>query len=207
MISTLFLVRHGENEASRQGLLAGDLPSSLTERGRAQARRASERLSQLLAAVPGTVPVFSSPLPRTLETAWPIAEALGVAPEPDSAFTEFPLGPWGGRSFAELREDPAYLAYVQDPTKNPMGSGAFVRDVADRVTAGAARLLSLQRGPLLVLVTHGGVIRLLIAEALGMGLRHYNRIQCDEGSISALRYREDATDPTWPRLAFLNEKP
>lgn len=208
MISTIVLVRHGENEASEKGLMGGDLPFSLTERGREQSRRTARRLSTLQGAVPGAVPVISSPLPRTIETAWHIAEVLGVAPEINSAFTEFPVGPWGGRSFEELRKDPGFRTYVQDPTKYPMGSGAFVRDVADRVAAGIEKILQANRGPLSVIVTHGGIIRLCVAQALGMNLKHYNRVHCEEGSITIIRYRPDAgQDPTWPRVVRVNEVP
>jgi broad specificity phosphatase PhoE len=208
MISTIVLVRHGENEASRKGLLAGDLPVGLTERGHEQARRAARRLSSLQGAVPGAVQVISSPLPRTIETAWPIAEALGVAPEIQSAFTEFPVGPWSGRSLEELRHDTAFRTYVQDPIKYPMGSGAFVQDVADRVNAGIEKVLQGNRGPFAIIVTHGGIIRLCLAQALGMSLKHYNRLHCDEGSISIIRYRPDSgSDPTWPRVVQVNELP
>src|SRR5690606_33644447 len=133
-----------------QGLLAGDLPVRLTERGREQARRAAQRLKTLLGGVPGTVPVLTSPLVRTLETAWLIAEALGVAPEVDPAFTEFPLGPWSGQPFTEIRKTPAFRSYLQDPLKYPMGSGAFVKEVAARVSTGIERLLTAERGPFLV---------------------------------------------------------
>jgi ribonuclease H / adenosylcobalamin/alpha-ribazole phosphatase len=208
MISTIVLVRHGENEASAKGLLAGDMSVGLTERGREQAKQTAKRLSSLQGAVPGAVPIISSPLPRTLETAWFIAEALGVAPEIQSAFTEFPVGPWSGRSMEDLRQDAAFRTYVQDPLKYPMGSGAFVQDVADRVDAGINKVLHAGRGPLSVIVTHGGIIRLCLVQALGMSIMHYNRLQCDEGSISIIRYRPNAvTDPTWPRVVQLNEMP
>lgn len=207
MITTIYFIRHGQNEASKNDLIAGDLPVPLTELGRDQARRIADRLARRISPIPGTVPVFVSPTVRTIETAWPVAEALGVAPELNAALTEFPLGPWTGRTFHELRQEDAFRRYIQDPTCHPMGSGVMVREVADRVSGALRGLLASGRGPIQVVVTHGGIIRLAVAEALGMDLRHYNRIACDEGSISAIRYRDDADDQTWPRLALLNEHP
>jgi probable phosphoglycerate mutase len=166
----------------------------------------AERLITLISPVPGTVPVFVSPTVRTIETAWPIAEALGGAPEVSAEFNEFPLGAWVGRSFRELRQEPEFSAYFKDPVQHPMGSGTFVHEVAARVEKATATALASGRGPIQVVVTHGGIIKLAVAAALGIDLRHYNRIECDEGSISAIQYRDDAEDQTWPRVVLLNEK-
>jgi broad specificity phosphatase PhoE len=206
MILTIFFVRHGQNEASHQGVLAGDSAVPLNETGREEARRAARFIAGQVGHSSGFVPVYASPLRRTLETAWVLAEALAVAPEVEFAFSEFPLGAWSGRSLRELREEPAFQHYIENPLQHPMGSGAMVTDVLARAKQGLANILRQQQWPNRVIVSHGGIIKLLIADALGMSLQHYNQLQIDEGSVSILRWKLSG-DNTWPRLSLLNHLP
>jgi broad specificity phosphatase PhoE len=99
----IYLVRHGETEWNRDSRLQGQQNSSLTERGREQARKLGNLLSRLLDHT--QVPVKVSPLGRALETAAIIRQHI-PGPEPiiDPRLQEMTLGAWEGLTRTEVNE-------------------------------------------------------------------------------------------------------
>ncbi|KIR63105.1 histidine phosphatase family protein [Micromonospora harpali] len=94
MRTRLLFVRHGESVHKVEDVVGG--PGGcrgLTDSGHQQARRLADRLRDEL-AVAGPVAVYSSVLRRTVETAWPIAEALGVSPVPDCGLCAWHTPPY-----------------------------------------------------------------------------------------------------------------
>src|SRR3972149_11234257 len=97
-MAILLLIRHGENDFTKKGKLAGRMPGvHLNERGRNQA----QELSQALAEVPIKA-VYSSPLERALETAAPIAKARGLMIIQEPGLLETDVGQWQGKSVRRL---------------------------------------------------------------------------------------------------------
>ena len=92
----MLFVRHGESVHTVEGVVGGPRTCrGLTERGREQARRLAGRLAEELASDPH-VALYSSTLPRAVETARSIATALGVDAVPDCA-----LCTWHVPSYAD----------------------------------------------------------------------------------------------------------
>jgi broad specificity phosphatase PhoE len=95
----IVLVRHGESEGNRDGVFTGHGPSRLTALGRAQAEATARALADRRPAA-----IFTSDLPRALETAAPLARLSGVPVAETVALRERGVGEWTGLTFREVQE-------------------------------------------------------------------------------------------------------
>ena len=190
----VFLVRHGSHDRLGR-ILCGRMPGvSLSESGRAEAHAVAGRLAQT-----GAATLLASPRERTLETASPIAAALGltVLPEPDLDEIEF--GAWTGRALADLADDPHWQAWnTARAIARPPG-GESMGEAQARIGRVLARFT--EDGAPVVLVSHGDVIRSALLGLLGLGLDAYDRIVVEPASVSEL-----ALWPGGGRLVSLNER-
>jgi probable phosphomutase (TIGR03848 family) len=193
-VPTLLLVRHGHSSANGDGILAGRLPGiHLTDRGREQAQRLARRFE-------GHAParVVSSPLERCLETAAPLAEVVGVPVQVEDDLQECAYGVWSGRKLAELAKEPLWSTVQDDPTTarfpdHEVHAAESLREMSDRVVAAVRRIdaeVAAEHGDkaVWVAVSHGDLVKALLAEATGSGLGHFQRYTADPGSVSAIRY-------------------
>lgn len=191
---TCLLVRHGHSSANGEGILAGRLPGiHLTEAGQGQAARLAERLAELPVAR-----VVTSPLERCVETARPLAAAAGVDLSVDEDLLECAYGAWTGRPLAELAKDPLWATVQDDPlTARFPDSEAYaaesLAEMAARVVAAVRRIdeevaAAHGEGALWVAVTHGDLVKAVLADATGSGLAHFQSYTADPGSVSAVRY-------------------
>ncbi|WP_017594796.1 MSMEG_4193 family putative phosphomutase [Nocardiopsis potens] len=199
---TLLLLRHGLTAATGT-VLAGRAPGlHLDERGREQAERAARRLAGLPVDA-----VVTSPLERCAETAEPVARALGAPVRTDSRFAECDYGEWTGRTLEELAEESLWPVVQAHPSAARFPGGESlagmsaraveaVRDWSGRLLAGREE----PRDPVLLVCTHGDVIKALAADALGLHLDLFQRIQADPCSVTAIRYT-----PMRPFLLRLND--
>ena len=173
----LLAVRHGETDWNRTGRLQGWAPVGLNDRGRRQARALGADLADRdgLLADDGADRLVTSDLRRTRETAALLGEALGLpTPQPERAFRERHLGVYQGLHVDDVRERHPELDEIGTVTGLsvvPEG-GESLADMAARVRAGVATLRrTTPPDETLVLVTHGGPIRVLLADATGQDLR------------------------------------
>ena len=162
----LWLVRHGESTWNVLGLAQGhkDVPT-LTRRGAEQARRCA----RLLAGEPVGA-IVSSDLKRAAQTALPIGRSLHLPVSHDSRLRERSLGAAEGTPFAVVRSDQLGIAggRVVDADAAPP-EGETVRQFYTRITACLNELLSDHPDGDLVLVCHGGVVRVVWAWLDGIG--------------------------------------
>ncbi|GAA3721244.1 putative phosphoglycerate mutase [Spinactinospora alkalitolerans] len=199
--ATLLLVRHGLT-AVTGSTLAGWTPGiHLDERGRAQAKDAAERLAGLdLAAI------VSSPLERCRETAEVIAQARSGGPDAvvDDRFGECRYGDWTGRPLKELAAEPLWRVVQAHPSAARFPGGESLAETSARAVAAVRdwndRLLAEHRDPVYLVCSHGDVIKAIVADALGLHLDQFQRIQADPCSITAIRYT-----PTRAFLLRLND--
>jgi probable phosphomutase (TIGR03848 family) len=190
---TVILVRHGRSAANGSGVLAGRTPGvKLDETGRRQAVAVAERLE----AVP-LVAVVSSPLERCRQTAAEIVRrhrsgtALKVAS--DKRLTECGYGDWTGRALKDLAKEPLWKVVQQHPSGVTFPGGESMRAMqqrgVDAIRDHDARIAD-QHGPaaLWVAVSHGDVIKAIVADALGMHLDAFQRIVVDTASTTVISY-------------------
>lgn len=191
---TVLLVRHGHSSANGEGILAGRLPGiHLTARGREQAAQLGEGFAGL-----PVVRVVSSPLERCLETAEPLAAAVGVEVTIDDDLQECAYGAWTGRPISELAKEPLWATVQDDPESarfpdDERYAAESLRAMSDRVVAAARRhdaevAAAAGESGLWVVVTHGDLLKALLADATGSGLRHFQRYTADPASVSVVRY-------------------
>ena len=165
-MALLYLVRHGETDWNREKRWQGHHDRPLSELGRSQASAAARRL-----AGEQLTRVYSSDLKRAWETAQMIAEVCGLDARADPALREVDVGNWAGLTRAEAKErfPKAYARRRAGGTG--WEGGETYEQMGGRVSAYVTRLLdgtgSSER---LALVCHSGVIRVLVAHALG--IRH-----------------------------------
>ena len=204
---TLLLVRHGRSTANTAGTLAGRTPGvDLDDTGRRQVAAVARRL----AAVP-LAAVLSSPVQRCVDTAVAVLAVDGPRGRGrrrpdlrlDERLSECDYGTWTGRTLKELVKEPAWTVVQQHPSAAQFPSGETLRAVqaraVDVVRETDARLLrEVGDHAVWVAVTHGDVIKAVLADALGMHLDSFQRIVADPASVSAVRYT--ATRPFVLRL-------
>ena len=192
---TLLLVRHGRTAANTGGLLAGRTPGvGLDELGASQVAALGQRLAPL-----PLVRVVASPLERCQATA---AALLGVtgpegSPRPpletDEGLSECDYGDWTGRPIAELVKEPLWPAVQAHPSSVVFPGGESMRGMQQRALDAVRRVdaeVAAEHGEHAVwaAVSHGDVIKAVLADALGVHLDGFQRIVVDPASVSVVRY-------------------
>jgi probable phosphomutase (TIGR03848 family) len=196
-VATVLLVRHGRTSANAGGILAGWTPGvSLDESGQAQAAALAARL----AAVP-LAGMVTSPLQRCRETAQALAAVPGPkgAPRPeldvDDRLGECRYGDWTGRPLKELVKDPLWRVVQAHPSAVtfPGEAGESMLTMQHRAVEAVrehdARITTAHGDDALwVAVSHGDIIKAVLADALGMHLDAFQRLIVDPCSVSVVRY-------------------
>lgn len=177
----LDLLRHGETE--RGGGFRGGLDDALTDTGWAQMRAGIEgagRWDQLV----------SSPLQRCAAFARDLAERLELPLHFDADLRELHFGQWEGRSAAELMESHAedLGLFWNDPYSFTPPEGETLLDFEARVLAATERLHQRYAGQRVLLVTHGGVIRLLVARARQLPRAQLMQVEAAHGQMFRLEF-------------------
>ena len=192
-MATVILVRHGRTTANASGVLAGRLPGvRLDERGTQQASATAERLApvRLVAAV-------SSPLERCKQTSRAItaAQAGDLRVTTERGLSECDYGQWQGRELKDLAKEPLWKVVQSQPSAATFPGGESMRAMQDRAIEAVRRhdrRLEEEHGPgaVWLAVSHGDVIKAILADALGTHLDLFQRIQVDPASVSVVRYTD-----------------
>jgi probable phosphomutase (TIGR03848 family) len=196
-VPTVLLVRHGRTAANASGTLAGWTPGiALDDTGRAQAQALAERLAPVPVAA-----LVTSPLQRCRET----TDALRAVPGPRSAPRPDPVledrlgearyGDWTGRPLKELAKEPLWRVVQAHPS-----AVTFPGEQGESMLAMQLRAVEAVRehdaavarehgdDAVWVAVSHGDVIKSVLADALGMHFDAFQRIVVDPCSVSVVRY-------------------
>jgi probable phosphomutase (TIGR03848 family) len=214
-VATVILVRHGRTTANTSGVLAGRTPGvRLDETGAAQAARTAERLS----VIP-LVAVVTSPLERCRQTARAILKAQDGTPSTatERGITECDYGSWQGKSLRDLAKEPLWKTVQTQPSAAAFPDGESLSTMQARSVSAVRRLDALyeaEHGPgaVWVAVSHGDIIKSVLADALGMHLDLFQRLHVDPASVSIVRYTGTrpyvlATNTHAGDLAWLKPQP
>lgn len=151
-------VRHGETDWNRGRRVQGSQGAALNEAGREQAKG----LARLLWEVPLQA-VYSSTLPRALETASAVAgpHSIGVTTEP--RLNEIHHGDWEGLAESEIPDLPLYLRWREDPASCVLPGAEPLETVRDRAVAAMRDILARHQegNGLIAVVSHQIVLALL----------------------------------------------
>lgn len=190
---TVVLVRHGRTTANASGILAGWSEGVfLDEQGRKQAAEVADRLSVVKLAG-----IVASPLERTRQTADAIhAAQTGPASRmdihEDNQIGECHYGEWTGRELKKLAKDPLWRRVQSHPSSVTFPGGESMTAMQQRATS-AIRRWNEHFGDTSVyaVVSHGDVIKAILADALGTHLDLFQRICVDPCSISIIDYTSE----------------
>lgn len=185
----LVLLRHGRTTANASGVLAGRSPGvELDDAGRQQAAAAGRRLAGVPLAA-----VVTSPLQRCRQTADAVAAQQTPRPDVllDEDLTECDYGAWQGRPLAELAQEPLWSTVQERPSEVTFPGGEPMLAMQERAVAAVRRhdrAIGDAHGPdaVWVAVSHGDVIKAVLAEALGMRLDDFQRLDVHPGSMSVV---------------------
>ena len=197
-MTTLYLMRHGAIDRSEVDCFIGQTDSPLSREGRLQAH--TWRIELENAAF---IAVWASDLKRATETAEIIFEDRVKCVKNSRELREIHLGEWDGVPRDRVRKCHADLWHARGKNLadfRPPGGESF-RDLQERVVAQVSRIETETPGKVCI-VTHAGVIRVLICHFLQIPLSNLFRIRLDYGSLSIVSYHSERVE-----TCALNLKP
>ena len=184
------LVRHGETPWNVTGQYQGQADIPLSERGRAQAEALGKRFETI-----HVDEIFASPLQRAYDTARPISEATGRPIHVVDALKELDFGQWDGHTKEENAElyGEAFTNYRIEPFHYPMSGEGTLNKAKLRVGAAIEEIKETYRhtDKTIVVVAHGGILKLVIFYLMDMTSRLYRCIELDNTSLTVIDIEED----------------
>ncbi|GIV09989.1 MAG: alpha-ribazole phosphatase [Fimbriimonadales bacterium] len=180
---TVYLVRHGQTPWNTIGRIQGHSDTPLDETGLRQAEQAARWLAERLQQ---PIAIYSSDLQRAAHTAQAIAHALNAPLYPEPALRERHWGLWEGLTSEEVQQQfpDHHFTYLYDPMMGTPPEAEPMRDFWTRVQQFGQRLIETHPHGEVVVVGHGGSLRILLCEALAGDVNTYRRIRLDNTGIS-----------------------
>nr|WP_206444250.1 histidine phosphatase family protein [Nocardioides sp. KC13] len=189
----MILVRHGRTTANASGTLAGRLPGvRLDERGLEQAAKAAERIAPVPLAL-----AVTSPMERCQQTLSVILEGRAELPAVvvEDGVSECDYGEWQGEKISTLARRKLWKTVQTQPSAVTFPGGESMAAMQARGVEAVRRhdaAVTAAHGDAAVwlCVSHGDLIKSILADALGMHLDLFQRLHVDPASISVVRYGE-----------------
>jgi broad specificity phosphatase PhoE len=192
-VTTLLLVRHGETEWNRRQRWQGHADPPLNAAGRGQAAGlAAELKAEAIDAV------YASDLRRAYETARILADGRGLPVNTVSALREVDVGEWSGLSMAEVEaRHPAGVARWRSGAKG-WERGESYSEMGVRVVEAITGILRAHTGETVLVVSHGGSIRAVVAQVRGMDYETQRRLDpLEVANCQVIRLAAEADGMRW----------
>lgn len=158
------IIRHGQSQGNAEGRFGGHTDTPLSPRGRRQAQATAKALaSENFSAI------YSSDLPRAIETASPLAELVGVPLETTDALRERSVGVMEGLTFEEAADQhpEQYQALLRRDFEHVLIGGESYRQTLDRASRKLDEAIEQHKGGRIALFAHTGTICILILHLMG----------------------------------------
>jgi broad specificity phosphatase PhoE len=197
-VTVFHLVRHGEHVLRSSGVVAGRSPGiGLSERGRAEIAAVGDRL-----AGEEIEALYASPMQRTRESAEILSARLGPPVELRDDLLELDFGEWTGLTFDQVRSDPRWQLWRNCRSFAAVTGGESMRQVQDRAIGALVELHHARPDGVVLIVSHGDVIRGALLFALGLPLDLHARIDVELASLSTV-----IVEARGMHVRQLNERP
>jgi alpha-ribazole phosphatase len=186
MKTRLIFVRHAEAEGNKTRRFHGWTDSGITEKGHLQAKRVAERLVSMDVDV-----IYSSSLKRTMQTASYISEALKLPVITSDRLKEINGGDWEDVPWEQLQErwPDEYEAWEKRPYEHRMPNGESMDEFQNRLINEVMRIIRLNEGRSILVVTHGTAIRAMLCHFRDCTLEEMiNVAWCDNTAITIIDY-------------------
>ena len=196
-MSLVVLVRHAHSQANAAGILSGRRPNiALSEKGRTQAQELATRLGELKVKE-----LRVSPLQRCIETIDPwVSTKSRIRRIEDHGITEVDYGKWSGRTLRSLSREKLWKIVQENPSRVFFPDGEGMANMQARAIESMHLALASTGTGAVVMVSHGDVIKALVAANLGMRLDDFQRIIIDPASVTVFDFSSKT-----PRLLLLND--
>ena len=188
MATRVYLMRHGEVLNGGEKRYNGHIDIDITENGREQMRRLAGMLAGKNIAA-----VYSSDLIRSAEGAENISRSLNLTYTPLRDLRERSVGKWEGLTAEEIKErfPEEYTTWRADLLNYRPPDGECLLDVRERILPVHKKLVSSHPGQEIAMLLHGGVNRVIIADALGLDLMNLFRIDQSFGALNIIDYHDN----------------
>lgn len=191
-------MRHGETAWNREGRVMGRQPVELDEAGRAQVENAVPMARILAPSI-----IISSPLLRAAQSAQIIADGVGaIEVETEARLEEVRYGGWEARTYSQLIQDPAYVAYRKAPLASRTPGGETIAEVQARGVAAVEDAVARYPGRRVLFVSHGDIIRTVLCYYMRLALEHFHRLRVDNATFFGIEVAGDFAE-----VKFLNLLP
>ena len=188
MSTTLILIRHGETPYNRDRRYQGHRNTPLTRKGKRQAKEIAFRLkNESLNAI------YSSDLKRTKCTAEVINHyhslKINILPQ----LREIDFGDWEGKTHDEIQREWRGLLdeWERKPSQIKIPRGESIKDLVERIRSTIKKIVSNHPDQRVAIITHGGPIRIILMDALGLGLDDWWKTITSNGGISIIEYQSN----------------
>lgn len=187
----LYLIRHGQVVNHHEYRYNGHFDVDITPTGVLQMNRLADFLS--------THPIeaiYSSDLQRAVKGARIIGKDLSIEPVEVHALRELHLGRWEGLTREEASERfPEEAGFMfKDLATDKVKGGESLLDLGERVLPALKEIIERHRGKKVCIVAHGGVNRVILAEAMGLPIENFFRIEQDYGCLNVIDYFDDGVE-------------
>lgn len=195
----LYLLRHGETVYSRTGGYCGELDPELTPEGTQMAKAFADEYCSLQWSA-----VYVSPMKRTIATAKPLCDVLGMEMQLREGLKEIRYGKWEGQTLEFVKQNypDDYINWLAEPAWNPPTQGETAVQIASRATLVIAEIEAKYPTGNVLVVSHKATIRIILCSLLGIDLGRYrDRIQALAASVSIVKF-----DVHGPLLEVLGDR-
>ena len=182
----LYFLRHGETTYSKTGAYCGEVDAELTPDG----VRMAKAFADAYRLVAWTA-VYVSPMKRTIATAQPLCDVLGVKMELRPGLEEMHYGKWEDKTVEFVKEHywDDYIHWLTEPAWNPPTGGETSVEIASRASLVIAEIQHKYTTGNVLVVSHKATIRIVLCDLLGIDLGRYrDRIDIPAGSVTVLKF-------------------
>ncbi|ARV62253.1 histidine phosphatase family protein [Nostocales cyanobacterium HT-58-2] len=186
MSLTLYFLRHGQTECSRNNLFCGWIDPELTPDGLEMA----EAFAAAYESTPWTA-IFCSPMKRTIATAKPLYEKISMQPELRDGLKEINYGKWEGKTPETVNQEfhDDYISWLADPAWHAPTGGERAIAIASRATRVIEEIKHRYSSGHVLIVSHKATIRIVLCSLLGIDVGRFRyRLGCPVGSVSVVEF-------------------
>jgi probable phosphomutase (TIGR03848 family) len=183
-MSRIVLLRHAHSTANLKNVLAGRTEGVvLSSKGENQAAELVERIGKSRFDA-----VVVSPIERCSQTIapWLAAYGNGIVPFVDEGFSEVDYGIWTGKSLAVLQRNKLWKIVQEHPSQMVFPQGESLMGMQSRAVASFYKVNELKGKNPRLIVSHGDVIKSIVAHVLGMHLDQFQRLVIEPASMTVI---------------------